>query len=110
MIDHDKLFKELLRAFFLEFIELFYPEVRAYIDPDSLEFLDKEHGESHEVDLVAKLRFAGKDTFFLVHIENQAQPQPNFGERMFNYFARLSQKYRLPVYPIVLFTYIAPLE
>jgi hypothetical protein len=116
MIDHDRLFKELISTFLLEFIELFFPEVRAYIEEGSLDFLDKEiftdvtSGERHEVDLVAKVRFAGKDAYFLVHVENQAQPQSNFAERMFTYFARLTQKYRLPVYPIALLTYYAPLE
>jgi hypothetical protein len=116
MIDHDRLFKELISTFLLEFIELFFPEVRVYIEEGSLDFLDKEiftdvtSGERHEVDLVAKVRFAGKDAYFLVHVENQAQPQSNFAERMFTYFARLTQKYRLPVYPIALLTYSAPVE
>jgi hypothetical protein len=30
MIDHDRLFKELLSTFFLEFIDLFIPKVRGY--------------------------------------------------------------------------------
>jgi hypothetical protein len=30
MIDHDRLFKELLTTFFWEFIELFLPEITAY--------------------------------------------------------------------------------
>jgi hypothetical protein len=111
MIDHDRLFKELLSTFFLEFIDLFFPEVSAYIEAGSIDFLDKEiftdvtSGERHEVDLVARLRFAGKEAFFLIHVETQAQQQPNFPERMFSYFARLSQKYGLPVYPIALFTF-----
>jgi len=115
MIDHDRLFKELISTFFLEFIELFLPEARAYIEAGSLEFLDKEvftdvtSGDRHEVDLVAKLRFKGEETFFLVHVESQAQPQANFGKRMFTYFARLAEKHDLPVYPIALFTYDAPL-
>ena len=41
-IDHDRLFKELLTTFFIEFVELFLPEVAAYIERDSLVFLDKE--------------------------------------------------------------------
>jgi len=114
MTDHDRLFKELISTFFLEFIELFLPEVRAYIEDGSLEFLDKEiftdvtSGERHEADLVAKLRFKEQDTFFLVHVENQAQPQTNFGKRMFAYLARLHEKHDLPVYPIAVFTYDAP--
>src|ERR1700731_2019862 len=110
MIDHDRLFKELFSTFFLEFIQLFFPEVLAYIEAGSLEFLDKEiftdvtSGERHEVDLVAKVRFRGAEAFFLVHIENQAQHQANFGKRMFRYFARLHEKHDLPVYPIAVFT------
>src|SRR5215467_11853549 len=106
MIDHDRLFKELLSNFFVEFLDLFLPEVSAYIDAGSLQLLDKEiftdvtFGERHEVDLLAKLRFKGEDTFFLVHIENQAQPYPNFGKRMHSYFSRLHDKHDLPVYPI----------
>ena len=59
-MDHDRLFKELLTTFFVDFLEVFCPELAKYLDPGSLEFLDKEvftdvtHGERHEVDLVAK--------------------------------------------------------
>jgi predicted transposase YdaD len=114
MIDHDRLFKELISTFFLEFLELFFPQVAAYIEPDSLTFLDKEvftditAGEQYEADLVAKLRFRGQETFFLVHIENQSYPQTEFGRRMFTYFARLFEKHGLPVYPIVIFSYDTP--
>jgi hypothetical protein len=31
MIDHDRLFKELLSTFFIEFLELFIPEVASTI-------------------------------------------------------------------------------
>jgi hypothetical protein len=41
-IDHDRLFKELLTTFFFEFLELFVPQVTAYLDRESLVFLDKE--------------------------------------------------------------------
>jgi hypothetical protein len=41
-MDHDRIFKELLTVFFVEFIELFLPDVAAYLDPTSIAFLDKE--------------------------------------------------------------------
>jgi hypothetical protein len=41
-MDHDRLFKLLLRTFFMEFLALFLPEVAAYVEPGSVEFLDKE--------------------------------------------------------------------
>ena len=119
-MDHDRLFKQLLREFFAEFLELFLPEVAGYVEAGSIEFLDKEiftdlaAGERHEVDLLVKCRFRGRaggtggEAFFLVHVETQASAGPDFAERMFVYFARLSEKYRLPVYPIALLTYDAP--
>jgi hypothetical protein len=111
MIDHDRLFKELLTTFFAEFLDLFLPELSAYLDKRSLVFLDKEvftdvtSGEKHEVDVVARGRFRGRDSCFLVHVENQAQKQRNFNVRMFTYFARLHEKYRLPVYPVAVFSH-----
>src|SRR4051794_30652109 len=118
-MDHDRLFKELLRTFFVEFIELFLPEVAAYLDPASVEFLDKEvftdvtAGERHEVDLLVKARFKGKPAFFLIHVEHQASAAPGrhpFGKRLFRYFARLDEAHDLPVYPIVVFSFDAPLR
>ena len=114
MIDHDRLFKELLSTFFVEFLELFFPEVIAYLEPSSLEPLDKEiftdvtAGERYEADVIVKARFTGKESFFLIHVENQASPQSEFGQRMFSYFARLSEKFAIPVYPVVIFSYDAP--
>lgn len=114
MIDHDRLFKELLTTFFVEFLELFFPEVVTYLDTDSLQFLDKEiftdvtSGERYEADIIVKAKFQGQDTFFLIHVENQAQYQSHFNERMFRYFARLSEKYGLPIYPIAVLSFNSP--
>jgi len=111
MTDHDRLFKELLTTFFVEFLELFVPELAADLDPATVGFLDKElftdvsSGERHEVDLLARARFRGQDSCFLVHVENQAQSQADFARRMFRYFARLHEKHGLPVYPIALFSH-----
>ena len=37
-IDHDRLFKELLTTFFVEFIELFFPKLAAVLERDSIVF------------------------------------------------------------------------
>lgn len=114
MIDHDRLFKELLSTFLLEFIDLLLPEMMAYIEPESITFLDKEvftdvtAGDKYETDLIAKVQFRGKPFFFLIHIENQASAKSGFGKRIFRYFARLHEKYDCPVYPIVVFSYDKP--
>ncbi len=65
-------------------------------------------GERHEVDLVVSARLRDQSSFFLVHVETQAQPQAEFAQRMFTYFARLHQKHCLPVYPVALFSYDQP--
>ena len=58
--------------------------------------------------LVVQARLRNQDSFFLVHIENQSQPEVEFGRRMFHYFARVHEKYALPVYPIALFSFDKP--
>ena len=113
-IDHDRLFKELLRAFFIEFLEAFLPTVAQYIEPGSLEFLDKElftdinSRTKHVVDLVVKAKFKGEEAFFLIHVENQSATDEDIARRMFQYFARLHQQYKLPVYPILICSFDAP--
>lgn len=113
-IDHDRLFKELLTTFFLEFVEAFLPDVAAYLDPQSLEFLDKEiftditEGRRYESDIVVKARFSGRETFFLILVENQSTPQSGFPRRMFNYFARFYEKFDLPIYPVVIYSFDRP--
>lgn len=96
-MDHDHLFKELLTTFFREFLELFFPELARDLDPDfeivsmSQElFTDLTLSESREVDLLMKVKFRGQETYFLVHIENQATAQSDFPRRMFRYFAHLT--------------------
>ncbi|MGC1306115.1 MAG: DUF4351 domain-containing protein [Phormidesmis sp.] len=114
MIDHDRLFKELLSTFFVEFLALFLPEVVEYIEPESITFLDKEiftdvtAGDKYETDLLAQVQFRGEPSFFLIHVENQATSKAAFGKRMFRYFARLFEKHDCQVYPIVVFSYDQP--
>ncbi|MGH9839760.1 MAG: Rpn family recombination-promoting nuclease/putative transposase [Blastocatellia bacterium] len=118
MIDHDRIFKELIKTFFVEFLELFFPEVHADLDVRSIEFLDKQvftdvtEGEKHEADLVVKARFRGQESFFLFHIEAESQGKEqkrrNFKRRMFVYFARLHEDSGLPVYPIAVLSYDSP--
>lgn len=59
-IDHDRLFKELISTFFIEFLELFLPLVARDIDRDSIQFLPQEvftdvtSGDKKEIDLLVK--------------------------------------------------------
>src|SRR5689334_3056764 len=105
-IFHDRNFKMLLTVFFADFVEVFLPELAGYLDPVGLEFLDKElladlaGGQQRNADLVVKARFRGENAFFMVHLEHQARREADFARRMFRYFARLHEKYPVPVYPI----------
>jgi len=113
-MDHDRLFKELLRVFFPEFLELFFPETAAALDRTTLVFLDKEifpdltTGERREADLIVRAEYRAERSYFLIHLEHQARAEADFPRRMFAYFARLHEKYGLPVYPIVLFSHEKP--
>ena len=42
-IDHDQLFKQLISTFFLEFLDLFAPDLAVNIDRDNFEFLPQEY-------------------------------------------------------------------
>ncbi|MBD2486360.1 DUF4351 domain-containing protein [Aulosira sp. FACHB-615] len=114
MPEHDRLFKELLSTFFIEFLELFLPQLASTIDPNSIRFLPQEYfadltaGEDKIIDLLVEVKQAGKEVGFLVHIESQAYSEREFTRRMFFYFARLYQKYLQPIYPIVLFSFDQP--
>ncbi|MBI3651791.1 MAG: DUF4351 domain-containing protein [Acidobacteria bacterium] len=111
MIDHDQLFKELIKTFFVEFIELFFGAMRAYFDEASIEFLDKQYftdlveGERRESDIIAKARFCNEEAFFIIALENQGDVEnlKKFQQRVFFYFSYFHQSTRLPVYPIVVF-------
>ena len=113
-INHDRLFKELLTTFFVEFLELFFPSVLEYLDSDSIQFVNTEvfsdltQGEKSILDIVALAEFQEQDYSFLIHIENQASNAPEFNRRMFRYFCSLFLKYDRPIYPIVVFSYDSP--
>lgn len=114
MINHDRLFKELLTTFFPEFVALFLPDVTVYLKRDSLRFLNPEiftdvtSGERYEADLIVQAQFRGQESFFIIHLEHQARSEAEFNKRMFRYFARLHEKHALPVYPIVIFSHDSP--
>lgn len=110
-IDHDRLFKELLSTFFEEFILLFFPDLHEDIDFKEFRFLPEEvvtdvtEGNKYRVDLLAETKLKGEDGLVLIHVENQAQFQHRFNERMFIYFTRLYEKYRRKILPIALFSH-----
>lgn len=107
---HDERFKEFLQTFLQEFLRLFFPEVERRLDFRGVEFLDKEvftglaEGKSRRADVVARLDTQdGNPESVLIHIEIQARREKRFPARMFEYYSLLQARYRLPVYPIVVY-------
>jgi Putative transposase, YhgA-like len=115
-IDHDELFKKLLTTFFVEFVELFLPEMANYLDREEIAFLPQEYfgdvqmGDRCKNDVLAQVKIQGQEACVLVHIENQPYRQETFDRWMFGYFLELYQKSLLPVYPIAVFSFDAPLH
>ncbi len=113
-VDHDRLFKNLITVLFVEFLELFAPQIAAAIDRDSIEFVDKEvfselmPGKENRADILAKVTIPGEEGVVLVHIENQAKREADFTARMFDYFKKIDTKLNLPIYPIAVFSFNTP--
>lgn len=110
-VGHDQLFKELINNFFVEFLEVFFPEVHDGIDFESIKPLSEElftdliEGENRWVDIVIEAKLKGKDTLIIIHVEPQSSYQKDFHQRMYGYFSLLYNKYRKPILPIAIFSY-----
>jgi len=110
-VKHDQIFKELINNFFAEFLEVFFPEVHADIDFESIKPLSEElftdllKGENRRVDIVIEAKLKNQDTLIIIHVEPQSTYQKDFHQRMHNYFSLLYNKYRKPILPIAVFSY-----
>ncbi|WP_342514794.1 hypothetical protein MKY34_08730 [Sporosarcina sp. FSL K6-1522] len=74
-VKHDQIFKELIYNFFIEFLDVFFPEVHAGIDFKSIKPLSEElytdliKGENRRVDIIIEAKLKGTDTLIIVHME-----------------------------------------
>jgi hypothetical protein len=107
---HDQLFKELLRGFLKEFLELFVPDLAARLDFSSLQFPNKElfkgfpDARLREPDVVAQIRSRdGEPEMVPVHVEVQAEGKRDLGKRMLEYYSLLWLQFDLPIFPVVLY-------
>src|SRR5207302_742646 len=106
---HDQLFKDLLRAFFREFVELFFPDVAQRLEftravpRDKELFTDVPRGKQRELDLVTEVPTReGKPEVVLIHVEVESGRRP-MGARMHEYYMLLRLRLRLPVLPVVIY-------
>ena len=107
---HDQIFKEFLRAFLKDFLQLFFPKDGARLDFGSLRFLDTEsftsfpEGSSRAADIVAEVRRRNRARkILLVHVEVQAERRRTFRKRMFEYFTLLWMRHRVPIFPVAVY-------
>jgi hypothetical protein len=97
--DQDSPWKLVLRQYFREAIEFFFPDIAKVVDwTKPVEFLDKEFqkitpdaeiGRRFADQLVKVYCKGGKASLLLIHLEVQAAPEKEFAERMFTYAIRI---------------------
>ncbi len=109
---HDQLFKELLQAFFADFVRLVLPGLADRLRLEQPRFRDKERftdtteGEHRYLDLVAEVETTrGEEELVLVHVEIEAKARGGeaMGQRMWSYAMQLRLRGAKHVLPIVLY-------
>lgn len=105
--DFDSPWKEVLEAYFQDFLAFFFLQIHSEIDwNQGYEFLDTELqqvvrdaelGKRFADKLVKVWRLGGEELWVLIHIEIQQSPEREFEDRMFVYNYRLRDRYDRPV-------------
>ena len=105
--EFDSPWKEILEAYFQDFMQFFFPQIHNDIDwSRGYDFLDQELrqvvrdaelGKRLTDKLVKVWKLGGEETWVLAHIEIQSQEESNFSDRMFVYYYRLRDKYNQKV-------------
>jgi hypothetical protein len=112
--DFDTPWKEALQRFLAPFLSLFFPEIHAGIDwSKRYESLDKElhqiaraaRGGKALADKLFKVwQLDGHQTWLLIHIEVQGEPETDFPLRMFRYNVRAFDRYNQTVISLAVLT------
>lgn len=105
--DQDAAWKDAIRLFFPQFLQMFHPELSQQLDPSrGVRYLEQELRRicrrarvgKRMVDLLAELPLqGGGETWLLVHIEIQSRKDPELPHRMWVYHYRTYDLYRRPV-------------
>src|SRR5699024_8703859 len=101
----------LIRYFFDDFLEVFFPEIYKQIDLASISFVSGEvftdvvKGSSRRLDMVVETKLRDTEAIILLHVESQSSVQYDFNERMFQYYCYLYNHYQKPIIPIAVFSY-----
>ena len=111
----DALWKGLLENIFDDFLNFFFPDARKIFDIEKgFTYLDKELADLFPADdgkapkhvdkLVRVYMLTGEVTWILVHIEVQRQKDKDFAFRMFTYYYRILDRYRVPITAVAIMT------
>lgn len=113
---NDILLKSAFEETFPDLLRFYFPDADEIFDMDrGFEFLDKELGElfpelekkegSRFVDMLAKGYLKnGQEEWILVHTEIQGGNDKRFTDRMFEYWYRIYDKYKVKITALVVFT------
>lgn len=110
--DADTPWKEILTHYFPDFMAFFFPRIATKIDwTRGYEVLDKELRQiTRESEIGGRIadhlvkvwKTDGRETWVLVHVEVQGQPQPQFAKRVFVYHYRIHDLHDRPVLSLAL--------
>jgi hypothetical protein len=112
--DYDSPWKDVIEAFFMEFMQFFFPRIYKQIDwSKGHTFLDKElqkiirdaEATRNTVDKLVKVfLLGGQEVWILIHIEVQGQYDAQFAGRMFTYYYRIFDRYQKPIISLAVLT------
>ncbi len=107
LADHDSPWKMALEEYFQEFLGLLFPAIHEQVDwSKGYSFLDKElqqitadanSGRRYADKLIKVYARDGSETWVLIHVEVQGEPEEAFAERMYTYQYRLRDRYGVDV-------------
>jgi hypothetical protein len=109
MIKKEELFQQLFCLFFVDFIEIFFKELRKMIDIDCLEFYINYHMHSYNVDkykvgdLAIKTKLKGENSFIILNLEHRQHIRKNYPSKIFMDFGGLWDEDGYVIYPITIF-------
>src|SRR5690625_3610982 len=113
IINHDLLFKEVLKLFFEPFMEAFFPNLHQLIDfrhetcvSEEL-IIDAKKGKRLIADLVIQTKLKTTQKEIIIHLEPQSYFQTIFNRRMFLYNALLKAKLNKPVLSIAIYSHLS---
>ena len=110
--EQDAPWKNILKTYFREGMEFFFPQVAFEVDwSQPIEFLDKEFskiapdaltGKRFADQLVKVYRKHGQPIFLLIHVEVQASRESYFARRIFTYALRILDYFGQPATSLVI--------